>query len=481
MHSGLAGLCVNIDHLFISVVYKDVRLWTVVAILAAAQLLRPKKTAFPVVNKYQGDFLNRRTYREVRENCRKLITEGLAKHQGGPITIAIPDNQKIVLQASLAGWVKANKDLDHREVVKHDYFAGLPGFEAQAVLHGDDETPKRVIKTKLGQSDSTMATMNASLARAFELIWGDSASWHAVNWYQDTAGIIARAASSVFVGPEKAGDAEWLELVQGYVMSYCMAVGELHAYPAWARFIFLPNATNCRKLVPRARAIMNEVVQAASGDGSIKMGDLQLSLAMAALFTTSEMFRLILINLARHPDLAEPLRKEVSEQISTHGVSLVSLDSVMKESQRLGSGLVVLERVALKDTALPDGRIVPRGSHIMVDSTGLWDAAAYPNPDQFDGYRFLRKRETVDTSSQFIQSGPDYHVFGGGRHICPGRFFAGNELNIALAHILLKYDIRLAEGCDLKTIISSHYAMVDPTVQLEVRRRTDGAAAGVLL
>lgn len=142
--------------------------------------------------------------------------------------------------------------------------------------------------------------------------------------------------------------------------------------------------------------------------------------------------------------------------------------------------VAALERMAVKDTALPDGRIVPRGSVVMVDSTDLWNAAIYADPQQFDAYRFLRKREAGDNSSQFVQSGPDYHVFGGGRFICPGRFFATNEMKLTMAHILLKYDVRLAQGCEPATIISNYYAMADPTVQLEVRRRTDGAAAEML-
>ena len=133
-----------------------------------------------------------------------------------------------------------------------------------------------------------------------------------------------------------------------------------------------------------------------------------------------------------------------------------------------------MERAALKDTTLPDGSIIPRGSHIMVDSTGLCDSAAYPNADQFDARRFLRKREAGDKGSQFVQSGGDYHVFGGGRHICPGRFFASNELKLILAHVLLKYDIRLAEGCSPKVVHNGLFVMADPTVQLEVKRREGG-------
>jgi cytochrome P450 len=90
--------------------------------------------------------------------------------------------------------------------------------------------------------------------------------------------------------------------------------------------------------------------QTASG-GKMEAGDVQLSLAMAALFTTSELFRQVLIDLAEHPELVEPLREEISQQISTHGVSvaatsaMVLLDSILKESQRRSAPLGTLSIV----------------------------------------------------------------------------------------------------------------------------------------
>jgi len=107
----------------------------------------------------------------------------------------------------------------------------------------------------------------------------------------------------------------------------------------------------------------------------------------------------------------------------------------------------------------------------MVDCSNLWDPALYPNPDQFDGYRFLRKRKAGDKTSQFPQSSPDYNVFGGGRHLCPGRFLASNELKLTVAHILLNYDIRLAEGYVSKPMLMGVYQIVDPMARLEVRKR----------
>jgi cytochrome P450 len=131
--------------------------------------------------------------------------------------------------------------------------------------------------------------------------------------------------------------------------------------------------------------------------------------------------------------------------------------------------LVVLERIA-SDTTLPDGKVIPCSSHLMVDSTDLWGPALYPSPDQFDGHRFLRKSQEGDKSSRFVQLSPDYNVFSGGRHICPGRFFASNELKLTPAHIRLKYNIRLAEGCEPKNLQLGFYTVVDPSTRLEEKR-----------
>lgn len=39
----------------------------------------------------------------------------------------------------------------------------------------------------------------------------------------------------------------------------------------------------------------------------------------------------------------------------------------------------------------------------------------------------------------------DYLIFGHGRHACPGRFFAVNELKLMMAHLLLTYDVKFAD------------------------------------
>lgn len=130
-----------------------------------------------------------------------------------------------------------------------------------------------------------------------------------------------------------------------------------------------------------------------------------------------------------------------------------------------------LERKVIRDTMLPDGTTIPRGSHIMVDSSDMWSPEVHNNPHMYDGYRFVKRRHAGDKASQFVQSSREQNSFGGGRHICPGRFFASTELKICLAHILFKYDVRLKEGYFSTPLNVGVYASVDPAAQVELRRR----------
>lgn len=482
--------------------------WTVIAIVGVLYHLTTKqRSIFPIVNDYPGDFFRRKAYHEYSKNAKKLIADGLAKH-GGPITIIVPGGTKVVLPSALSDWVKTNRDLDHQELVREEYFAQYPGFEAQFTLHSSGRMLIDLLRTRLSQNAAVLPTVNQHIAPALQHHWGDIEVWHTINWDDDTTGIISRAAASVFVGPEKAADAEWQTVVQAYVREFFAAVGDLHTWRAPLRPImqwFLPHSSACRDLIRRARIIMNDVIQKReqeAKDAEIQdseapiyndvvawtmqvpgnkhpAGDVQLALAMAALFTTTELFKQILIDIATHPELVEPLRQEIRNSLSNHGLGLAALanmellDSVMKESQRQVPPTVGLERKVIRDTSLPDGTRLPRGTHIMVDSSDMWSPKVHENPDVYDGYRFLKRRRAGNKASQFVQSSQEHNVFGGGRHICPGRFFASDELKLCLAHILLKYDLRLKDGSCSRPVQFGVFVGVDPMAQLEVRRRAE--------
>lgn len=130
-----------------------------------------------------------------------------------------------------------------------------------------------------------------------------------------------------------------------------------------------------------------------------------------------------------------------------------------------------LERKALRDVILPNGVTIPRGTNVAVDSSMMWDPAIYPNPLSYDAYRFLRLRKSGNAAAALASTSPEHIAFGIGKPICPGRFFASNEVKIALAKILLTYDVRIPEGTTPKIVEMGFEMLSDPDAKLEVRKR----------
>ncbi|WYZ38065.1 hypothetical protein EsH8_II_001571 [Colletotrichum jinshuiense] len=162
-----------------------------------------------------------------------------------------------------------------------------------------------------------------------------------------------------------------------------------------------------------------------------------------------------MIQIARHPEFFQSLRREVIEVLSTHGLKKTALyelklmDSVIKESQRMKPILLsTMRRIATKDIQLSSGFVIRKGDKLIVDSTTMWDSAYHENADKFDGYRFLKMRQESGkaNAAQLASTSPDQMGFGHGLHSCPGRFFASNEVKVVLSHLLLKYDWKILDG-----------------------------------
>ncbi|KAF5587845.1 cytochrome P450 monooxygenase monooxygenase (lovA) [Fusarium pseudoanthophilum] len=464
----------------------------IIAILIGAIIFAKKKPKFPIIYKYPKDFFHRQAHHEYKTNTRKLLKEGAAKYGDEPFTILVPNGIKTTLPPSCVGWAKNNKDLDHQQLVRDEYFASYPGFEVQHVLHHPNRMVINMVQGKLSKTDKTLPVMNEHIKTGLSDIWGEDKSWKTINWEDGTTGVVSRAAASIFVGPELAADPEWQKVSRAYVLDYFGAVGEMHMCPP------------CRAGLKRAREMVNKVVQKRRQEeqeatlkgeepptyydalawtlesplgNEFEPADVQLALAMAALFTTSELFRQILIEVARRPEVTEYLRREIEDAAPDHVFTATSLvrmqllDSFMKETQRQIPSQVILERLVIRDTRLPDGTLLEKGTHVAIDSREMYDPVKFENPEEFDAWRFYKRRQAGDNTSLFVQSSPEHAQFGMGKHLCPGRFFAGSELKLCLAHIILKYDIRLKDGCLGKPMPFGFLSATDPYTQLEVRRR----------
>lgn len=182
--------------------------------------------------------------------------------------------------------------------------------------------------------------------------------------------------------------------------------------------------------------------------------NMQLGLAIAAIHTTSDLLTQAMLNLCAHPEAVVPLRQEVLDVLGKYGWQKVALtelrllDSFFKETQRLKPvGMAVMHRSAVRDVELPNGVRIYKGEHIAVSSHRMWDPEEYKDPESFDAFRFAERRKMpgYENKSLLVATSPDHMAFSHGKHACPGRFFAANEVKIAMVHILLKYDLKIAD------------------------------------
>jgi cytochrome P450 len=177
----------------------------------------------------------------------------------------------------------------------------------------------------------------------------------------------------------------------------------------------------------------------------------------AAIHTTSNTFLNVLYRLLSNPECIEPLRRDVETAVAEEGWTKAGMDkmhmidSFLRETQRLDDldGLSVT-RLALRPFTFSNGVTVPQGTLISVPSSVVHkDKEIYPNPKEFDGFRFMKVRErNVEAMARYqaLSTSADHLTFGYGRHACPGRFFAVNEVKAFLAHVVVTYDIKFEEG-----------------------------------
>lgn len=178
--------------------------------------------------------------------------------------------------------------------------------------------------------------------------------------------IVSRVATRVFAGEELCRDEEWTRSVSEYTR---LAFGELHAtlheYNRAIRPLihwFMPKAWETRRLLNETHRILAPYLakrEALRASGDTPPDDalewvrhvpnpeawdpatFQISLALNAIHTTTDLLLTTMIRIAQNPELFQPLREEIVRAFTTHGLQKTALsdlrllDSVTKESQRL--------------------------------------------------------------------------------------------------------------------------------------------------
>ena len=108
-------------------------------------------------------------------------------------------------------------------------------------------------------------------------------------------------------------------------------------------------------------------------------------------------------------------------------------------------------RKVMKSFTFSDGTNLPVGSLIAAPSAMLSsDPDFLEDPETFDGFRWYKKslegEGLAAHNTGWATTSASDLGFGHGKHACPGRFLATEEIKIILAFIILQYDFKSPEG-----------------------------------
>jgi cytochrome P450 len=162
-------------------------------------------------------------------------------------------------------------------------------------------------------------------------------------------------------------------------------------------------------------------------------------------------------------EAARVLREEGGHWTKNGLARLYRLDSAIRESMRVSNfaQTLVERKVVAREgiTNKAEGWHVPYGGFMTLNLHGTHhDGDLFENPDAYDAFRYSRPREAYEALSPeqknpaeglrlkklgMVTTGETHLPFGHGRHACPGRFFVAHELKMAIAHLVLNYDLKL--------------------------------------
>ncbi|ORX60470.1 cytochrome P450 [Hesseltinella vesiculosa] len=303
--------------------------------------------------------------------------------------------------------------------------------------------------------------------------------------------LVARASASVFVGIELAKNEELVDSFQNMVSNISSGLKPkpwLEYFPSLTKLgMYMIGKTNPavkRHRTQMANALRPEVDRRlkamASNDTNWDRPDDMLQhilesypapegldvitylinwmtqLIFAALHTTSENGKVVLYRLLQHPEVMEELYAEQNEVLAAAGYDesagpevfdremlnkFVKLDSAVREACRLKNEFVGLphENTTDKTLTLSNGAVILPGEFVYINQfVNHRDPelqAAIDDVHQFKPFRF------VGTDHNAAKVSEGFVFFGMGRHACPGRWFAIQEIKTIVSLLLRKYKV----------------------------------------
>lgn len=349
------------------------------------------------------------------------------------------------------------------------------------------------------------------IAEAFKFYIPISEDWVTVPAYNTIMHIVARTSNRYFTGLPLCRDEGYVALQERFTIDVIIGARIINCFPDFLKPLVGRYLTTVPKSVKRAVDYLGPMVKERlveadehGSDWPDRPNDLIswlletaqgyqrtvhdivlriLAINFAAIHTSTMSFTQALYDLATQPDYVAEMREEAENVIREYGWTKAAMqhmrkiDSFLKESQRLNSvGSVQMLRKTLKDWTLSDGTVIPTGSFVGVASDPMnREKSAFEDSNTFKGFRFSEMRdgdgELDSIKHQMVALTLDTIVFGHGRHACPGRFFAVNELKAIFAYCILHYDVQLEGGSMERPKNIKYEANMAPNMKAKVMFR----------
>ncbi|OTA76492.1 hypothetical protein M434DRAFT_38836 [Hypoxylon sp. CO27-5] len=188
-------------------------------------------------------------------------------------------------------------------------------------------------------------------------------------------------------------------------------------------------------------------------------------------------------DLCLHPGYVGPLRRELANEYTSFtqtGRGLPLLDSFIKESARLTPvESQSTRRAAIQPFTFSNGTRLEVGDWACTPVRDIMqDSQFYPEPHQFNGFRFVdpelaSRAEDIQPlqpkPSKLTDADNTFHVWGTGRMVCPGRFYAAAVMKVIMGQMIMQYDFDLVEKnaprrlCWRSTILPKHSTVLAVT------------------
>ncbi|EUC34673.1 hypothetical protein COCCADRAFT_35710 [Bipolaris zeicola 26-R-13] len=438
---------------------------------------------FPSMNEYGTGEKYRQTY---LSSAREIYEKGYTKFKNS--CYALMNEQGIPTVVIPASLLPELRKLPEDVLSRREAISQLMEIDHTRMDPGSP-TPTNSVKADLTPA---LARLNPTICNEVDdgltELMPPCKDWTEVKIFDTLTLLIAKVSGRVFVGPEVCQDPEYIDTAANYTLEFMNAVHSVKALRPWLKPYLGPRTLEVKKLRQREklaekilRPLIEDRIQRKANDPSWKEPDdlvqwmlnrrneqesvkdlvqYQLTMIFAAIHTTTATATSILYTLAVTPQYIEPLREEIRSVLPADGAitfralqQMEKLDSYIKEVMRVSPAfLTSFVRYAKQGFTLSTGAYIPAGVYIEAPAFSIYnDAQFYASPENFDGFRSYRIRRGSGKAqdiarNQSVTSNETNLNFGYGRHACPGRFFAVNEIKMVMARVLLQYDVKMPGG-----------------------------------